>query len=198
VINGQVVDVKVTATSPYKGKGSKNGVIGTLGRLNVKAGTSVTLDIQVLDSATGNAVNLDGFAVTFLDLDEGKKGKGRASVTVCGAEQFVPNPTELTLTSANAGRCSTATSSVAGTGADNPKSVDGALTNDVASKRVVSYVYESGDAFSVTLDVAKGYGYRNFMFALVPGAACSDDLNLPAACAAPLQSEEDFVPAPRV
>jgi hypothetical protein len=194
VINGKVVDVHVSATSSYVGKGVKNGVIGTLGRLNVKAGTSVTVDIQILESATGNVAVVDGMSITFLDLDEGKKGKGRASVTLCGAEQFVSDPSELTLTSSNAGRCSTATSSVAGTGADNPSSVEAALASDVASKRIVSYVFASGNSFSATLDVAKGHGFRNFMFAFSPGAACTDDLNMPSACAAVLAAEEDVVP----
>jgi len=190
VIDGQVVDVKVTASGPYKGKGSKNGVIGSLGRLNVKTGNSVTLNFQVLDAATGIAVNVDGMSMTFLDIDEGKNGKGRASVTACGGQQFLPNPSELTLSAT--GTCSTASSSVAGTSADNPSSVDAALSSDVASKRVVSYVFAPANMFTVTLDVAKGYGFRNFMFALVPGAACSDDSNLPAACAAALAAEEDF------
>jgi len=195
VIDGQVVDVKLTASGSYKGKGSKNGVIGTLGRLNLKTGKSITLSFQVLNSATGVAVNIDGLSITFLDIDEGKKGKGRASVTACGAQQFVSNPSELTLTAA--GACSTASSSVAGNAADNPASVEAAVSSDVASKRIVSYVFESADIFTVTLDVAKGYGYRMFLFDLVPGAACSDDSNLPAACAAALAAEEDLDANPR-
>lgn len=189
------MDVKVSASSPYKGKGSKNGVVGTLGRLNVKTGNSVNLDFQILDSATGEAVSVDGLSLTFLDLDEGKNGNGRASVTVCGAQQFVANPSELTLTTDSPGVCSTASSSVAGTSADNPSSVAAALASDVASKRIASYVFRAGTTFSATLDVAKGYGYRNFMFALDPGAACSDDSNLPAACVAALAEEEDLLPA---
>ena len=194
VINGKIVDVHVSATSSYVGKGKRNGVIGTLGRLNVKAGTSVTVNIQILESDTGNVAILDGLSITFLDLDEGKKGKGRASVTVCGAEQFVTDHSELTLTSSNAGRCSTATSSVTGNGADNPNSVEAALASDVASKRIASYVFATGNSFSATLDVAKGHGFRNFMFAFSPGAACTDDLNMPAACAAALDAEEDVAP----
>jgi len=195
VVDGRVVDIKVSATSPYVGKGTKNGVVGTLGRLNLKAGKSVSLDFQILDSTTGIAVSVDVLSLTFLDIDEGKKGKARASVTACGAQQFVSNPSELTLTADSTGRCSTATSSVAGTKADNPSSVEAALTSDVASKRIASYVFEAASTFSVTLDLAKGYGYRGFMFALVPGAACSDDANLPAECVAALDAEEDLAPA---
>jgi len=194
VIEGQVVDVKVTVSSPYKGKGSKNGVMGSLGRLNLKVGNSVTLNFQVLNSATGVAVNVDGLSMTFLDIDEGKKGKARASVTACGAQQFVSTSSELTLT--ETGTCSTASSSVAGTSADNPSSVEAAVASDVASKRIVSYVFEPATTFTITLALAKGWGFRNFMFALSPGAACSDDSNLPAACAAALAVEENLEPDP--
>jgi len=177
--------------SSYVGNAKRNGVTGSLGRLNLKAGQTVNLEVSIVDAESGDRVKVDGLPMTFLDIDEGKRGKGRATVSVCGAEQFLPSPSELTLGVEDGGRCRTATSSVAGNSKDNPSSVEAALVSLVASKRVVSYVFNSDtDTYSVTLQVAKGYGYRNFLFSMLPGAACADDSNLPSQCAVALEAEE--------
>merc|ERR1719329_1450973 len=77
-----------------------------------------------------------------------------------------------------------------GTGADNPSSVEGAFADDVASKRVVSYVFTQSQSgiYSFTFDVSKGHGYRNFLFSLSPGAACITDTNMPQGCSAALDT----------
>jgi len=189
IIDGQAVNVRVWTPDPYKGKASANGMFGSLGRLSMKTKQTNNFQVAVVNARTGANVNLASLAMTFLDLDEGKNGNGRVSVSACGAEQFALDASELTL--AYDGSCSSATSTTKGNGADNPSSVAGAMADDVASKRVVSYVFKpSNDGiYSFTFDVSKGYGYRNILFSLSPGAACISDTNMPEGCEAALEEE---------
>ena len=191
VIDGQVVSVRVWTDDPsYKGNGAKNGLKGSLGRLSMKAGQENTFQLAVVDAKTKEPLKLGhALPMTFLDLDEGKKGKGRATVSVCEAQQFVTSSSELTASSG--GGCSTVASSARGNSKDNPSSVEGALSDDVASRRVASYMFDATDSgiYEFKLALAKGYGNRNFLFSLSPGAACSDDTRMPTGCAAALDSE---------
>lgn len=170
VINGKTVDLVLTTDGAFKtSKAIKNGNAGAFGVLNVKCGTSVTVNMKVVDSETGAAVTLDAVALTWYDLDEGKKEKGRATVTACGSTgAIVSENTELTLK--REGACSSATSSVAGTGKDNPKSPH--QLNSVQIARAVTLPFKGVSEFSSTLSLAKGYKGRNFLFALEPSVAC--------------------------
>jgi len=191
VVDGRVVNVRVWTEDPsYKGNGIKNGVKGSLGRLNMKTGQENTFQVAIVDAETNEPLQLDGaLPITFLDLDEGKNSKGRATVSVCGAEQFVTPSSELTL--ATEAGCASAASSTRGNAKDNPSSVESALTDGVASRRVVSYIMEATETgiYTFKFTVAKGFGYRNFLFSLAPGAACSDETNMPNGCTAALAAE---------
>jgi len=189
VVDGRVVHVKVWTTDPYKGKAEMNGVKGSLGRLNMKTNQENEFQLSVIDADSGAPVQLGALPMTFLDLDEGKKGKGRVSVSTCNSEQFTLNPSELVLSFPEG--CAMATSSTKGSARDNPSSVEGALIDSVASRRVVSYVMEATDSgvYSFKFSVAKGFGYRNFLFTLTPGAACSDESAMPAGCEDPLAAQ---------
>jgi len=191
VIDGQVVSVRIWTADPYKGDGAKNGLKGSLGRLNMKTGQENTFQLAVVDAKTKEPLKLGhALPMTFLDIDEGKKGKGRATVSMCGgAQQFVTSSSELTVTSG--GGCVSAASSVRGSAKDNPSSVEGALSDEVASRRVASYILESTDSgiYTFKLNVAKGWGKRNFLFTLSPGAACNDESRMPTGCAAALDNE---------
>jgi len=188
VIDGQIVSVRIWTSDSYKGKSSKNGLAGSLGRLSLKTDQRVTFKLAVVNAA-GEPLQVNSLGMTFLDLDEGKKGKGRVSVTACGGEQFVPELTELALT--HDGSCSSATSSTRGTGQDNPASIEGGLADAVASKRIVSYVLKSSadGIYSFSLSSTPGFGVRNFLFSLSPGAACINEDNMPEGCAAALEAE---------
>lgn len=180
VIGGNVVNVRVWTDDEYKGDGTKNGVKGSLGRLSMKTGKENIFKLAVIDAKSGEVVKLGHkLPLTFLDLDEGKKGKGRATVSVCGAQQFLTQSSELTVSSADG--CQSASSSTRGNSKDNPSSVETGLSDAVASKRVVSYILEATDSgiYTFTLKLAKGWGNRNFLFSLSPGAACADDTNMP-------------------
>jgi len=170
VINGKAVDLVLTTDGEFKtSKPSKNGNAGAFGVLNVKCGTSMTVTMKAVDSETGGPVMLDAVALTWYDLDEGKKQKGRATVTTCGSTgAIVSENSELTL--AREGDCSSATSSVAGTGKDNPKSPH--TLDSVQISRAVTLPFKQVSEFSSTLSLAKGFKGRNFLFAIEPSVAC--------------------------
>merc|ERR1719231_1913607 len=84
-------------------------------------GSALSFTISVKDAETGERINVGNLPVTFLDLDEGKGGAGRATVSACNAERFMADPTELVTGDVNG--CPSVTSSTAGTAKDNPASV---------------------------------------------------------------------------
>jgi len=170
VVNGQKVDLVLTTDGTFKSsKPAKNGKSGAFGLLNVKCGSSLTVNMKVVDSETGAPVTLDSVALTWYDLDEGKKQKGRATVTACGSTgSIVSQNTELT--SLREGDCQSFTSSVAGTGKDNPKSPH--QLDSVQLSRAVTLPFKGVSEWSSTLSLAKGFKGRNFMFAIEPTVAC--------------------------
>jgi hypothetical protein len=170
VINGKAVDLVLTSDGTFtSSKPSVNGNAGAFGRLNVKCGTSVTVSMKVVDAETGNPVVLDAVALTWYDLDEGKKSKGRATVTTCGSTgAIVSENTELTVE--REGDCSSATSSVAGTGKDNPTSPHN--LDSLQISRSVTLPFKQVSEMSSTLSLAKGFKGRNFLFAIEPSVAC--------------------------
>lgn len=170
VVKGRAVDLVVTTDSDFKtNKASRNGNAGPFGIVNVKCGTSVTVTMKVVDSENGQPVTLDTVAVTWYDLDEGKKGKGRASVTTCGSTgAIISENTELTVK--RQGQCSTSTSSVAGTGKDNPTSPK--TLDAVQIARAVTLPFKGVSEWTSTLSLAKGHKGRNFLFAIEPSVAC--------------------------
>jgi len=170
VVGGRTVDLVLTTDGTFKtSKPTKNGKSGPFGILNVLCGTSVTVTMKVLDSESGAPVTLDAVALTWYDLDEGKKEKGRATVTTCGSTgAIVSQNTELTVK--REGACSTATSSTAGTGKDNPKSPH--QLSSLQISRALTLPFKGVSEWTSTLSLSTGYKGRNFMFALEPSVAC--------------------------
>jgi len=170
VVNGRTVDLVLTTDGDFKSHNpAKNGNSGPFGLLNVKCGTSVSVNMKVVDAETGQPVVLDRVALTWYDLDEGKKEKGRATVIACGSTgAIVSQNTELTVK--REGECSTSTSSVAGTGKDNPSSPH--QLDSIQIARAVTLPFKGVSEFSSTLSLAKGFKGRNFLFALEPSVAC--------------------------
>jgi len=170
VVNGRAVDLVLTTDGTFTThKPSANGNAGPFGKLNVKCGTSVTVNMKVVDSENGQPVTLDSVALTWYDLDEGKREKGRATVNACGSTgAIVSENTELTVV--REGECSSATSSVPGTGKDNPTSPH--QLDSVQIARAVTFPFKGVSEWSSTLSLAKGYKGRNFLFAIEPSVAC--------------------------
>jgi hypothetical protein len=106
---------------------------------------------------------------SFLDLDQGKKGKQQESVEVCGAVNAVVSDTTELQQSSN-GNCLKFTSSTWGNGKDNPQSPE--TMSDVQRARAVAFQI-AGSSFQAKLGVTgKGANPRKFMFAGHPSLAC--------------------------
>ena len=170
VVGGRAVDLVLTTDSKFQSsKPSVNGNAGAFGVLNVKCGTSVSITMSAVDSETGAPVTLDSVALTWYDLDEGKKGKGRATVQTCGSTgAMVSANTELTVQ--REGECSSTTSSVAGNGKDNPNSPHTLTSLQIS--RSVTLPFKDVSEITTSLSLAKGFKGRNFLFALEPTVAC--------------------------
>jgi len=172
MIKGVSVDIKMVAVGLYEPfNAAGNGVSGSLGQVNLKLNTQSTFLFSLVESGTSNPVKVEGMSITFLDIDEGKRGKGRGTVSACGVQASLTTDTELT--SNVDGDCATVSSAKKGTGADNPKSTAG-LT-DLQLAKVASFNYGAGSTFKVTLGLApRGKGGRNFAFAFEPVIPCSE------------------------
>jgi len=171
--NGVNMDLVVTPVGDYDcGRvtnekfGSKNADIGLMG---VQAGTEAEFEFRFVRSGTNEPVAPTNLMMTFLDLDQGKKGKQRESVTLCGqGGAIVTDDSEVEVV-AN-GDCTTVTSTTHGNGKDNPTSVTG--MSQMQRARTAAFPV-SGSSFNVKLAVSKkGHNPRKFEFAGHPSVAC--------------------------
>lgn len=192
-VNGQILDLLVRATGGnYQGKGDRNGKNKLFGVINMWADRSVTLEFSLVDSGSGKTVTVDSFAISFFDLDEGKKGKARTTITSCASNAIFTTNAELAVERPDG--CYAVSSTQHGTSKNNPTS-PADLTPSQAG-RSVTFVYAGGvSSATVTLAIAKGHGARNTFFALEPTLACLDgyDPSLPLKLPAP--GEEDAASA---
>jgi len=166
------IDLKLTSAGPYTPfKAGVNGLTGSLGTVNVQAGTKVDVGFSLVESGTDTPVAVDGLSLMFLDVDEGKRGRQRSTVTACDAVVELDDSTELT--TSQSGSCTSVSSSKKGSSKDNPTSPEN-LTN-VQKAKVVTFKYGTGAQFQAALSVAespKSPTGRNFMFSV--GILCDE------------------------
>jgi len=185
-VKGQVLDliIKSTGTGYKAKKPSANGKskTGAFGVINLKAKSEVDLEFSWVDSDTGASVVLDQVSITFYDIDEGKKGKSRTTLTACGADNaIVTTNTELTLNTVAS--CYAVSSSTHGTAADNPSSPS--TLTAVQAARSATFVFSGVDKASIKYAIGKGFGARNVFFLVEPTVACFEgyDPDLPCGAA---------------
>jgi len=172
--NGQVIDMVVKPVGDFActGKldeskyGARNAQIGVL---SVNSGTEQAFEFSFVEHDTSNPVVPQSLMMSFLDLDQGKKGKQRESVEVCGAaDAITTDDTELDV-SVN-GDCVKAMSTIAGTGKDNPDILE--EMSQAQRARTIAYKI-TGSSFTATLGVTrKGHNPRRFNFAGHPTVSC--------------------------
>lgn len=100
------VDLVVTAETDYTAKNSdSNGLQnGVFGQINIQSGTSVTLKYQFQDSASGAAIEVPPFIITFFDFDSSKLGRALESMTARGFTNYTVAPdTELDVATSSDG-----------------------------------------------------------------------------------------------
>jgi len=171
MLDGKSLDVVLTAESEYKSpKPTKNGAKGGFGIFTLKAKQKTDFKFTFLDSNTGSPVAVKDLALTFYDMDEGKKGRQKETVSVCNAEEvYTTSDTELVST--KTGSCRSYSSTTRGTGKDNPARPD-ELTRTQAARSVT---FEFHSKASLTFSAAVGPAGRSprpVMFSFKPQVAC--------------------------
>lgn len=179
-INGKTVDVVVTAAegyTPFKGGAANNGVAGEFGTINVACGTEAELTFTIVETGTNNPEAIELASLTYYDLDEGKRGKGRMTVETCDQDETVlAENTELS--QVVRGTCVAVTSSQKGSEADNPTSL--MELDDIQRARAVTYTFSKLSTWTSKVSLARGSGGRSFFFSLQPAEACRPGVNLAA------------------
>lgn len=150
-------------------KPERNGIVDDLGRIAVKAGSSVTLQFSLVSSEDGTPVDVSELAFSVFDLDTGPRGRSAETVELCEVASTVVTVTSEMDQAVSQG-CRKFTATVPGKGADNPSSSSG-LTSEQAD-RSVTFGLAPRSSFNVKLEVGEGWGQRLFLFALHPGVAC--------------------------
>jgi hypothetical protein len=171
-VDGKKVDVVLTAENAYSTpKPQINGVtIGGFGRFTMRAKTSTKFQFSFVDAETNDPVAIQDLALTFYDMDEGRKGKQKESVSACGAQEvFVTSDTELDISSE--GVCHSFTSTERGTGKDNPERPD-ELTK-IQARRSVTFEFHKRASINFDASISRsGKTPRPFLFSFVPQVAC--------------------------
>jgi hypothetical protein len=170
-LDGQSLDVVLTAEGVYQTpKPQKNGNKGNFGVFTMKSDQTSDFKITFQDSVSGSPVSVKDIALTFYDLDEGKVGKLKETVSACNpAEVYTTSNTELI--PAVAGSCHSFSSSTKGTGKDNPQKPD-ELTKTQADRSVT---FEFHARASLIFSAAVGRASRAprpVMFSFHPAIAC--------------------------
>lgn len=172
--NGQRIDLVVKAVGEMEcsGKlddskfGFKNSQIGILA---VNAGSQQTYEFSFVQHGTDDLVAPQNMMMTFLDIDQGKNGKQRESIEVCGGGAAVTTDDSELDISIN-GDCIKVMSTTAGTGRDNPDNLED--MSQLQRARTVAHQVQ-GSSFTATLAVSKkGRNPRRFNFAGHPSVAC--------------------------
>jgi hypothetical protein len=170
--DGKTMDLVVKPVDHVCGRATndRNGMkTEKLATLAVQAGREASFDFKFVASGTDTPATPKSLVFSFLDLDQGKKGKQQESVEVCGAVNAVVSDTSELQQSSN-GNCLKFTSSTWGSGKDNPNSPE--TMSDSQRGRAVAYQI-AGSSFTATLGVTgKGANPRKFMFAGHPSLAC--------------------------
>jgi len=171
-IDGRKLDVVLTALGEYKTpKPEKNGNSPAgFGKFTMKTKSSTNFKFQFVDSETGEPVGVKDLALTFYDLDQAKKTQQQETITACGAEE-VYTTTDTELAHDASGLCHSFTSTVRGTGKDNPQRPDD-LTKTQAA-RSVTFEFHSRASISFTAEITgKGKTPRPVLFSFEPQVAC--------------------------
>lgn len=184
-VKGQVLDLIIKSTGAgYRAKNpaangkSKSGAFGVI---NLKTKNEVDLEFSWVDSTTGAAVRLDQVAISFYDIDEGKKGKSRTTLTACGADNaIVTTNTELTLNTVAS--CYAVSSTTHGTSLDNPSSPN--TLTPLQAARSATFVFSGADKATIKYAIGKGWGARNVFFLVEPTVACFEGYDPDLPCGA--------------
>lgn len=174
--DGSQMDLVIKPTGEFRCTNgvtnARQGVTGDFGKIVIPVGQEVEFSFNFVKAGTDDPADVsDSVPFSFLDLDQGKNGKQRESVKVCGALNAVVT-SNSELEQSTDGDCIKMTSTTKGNRADNPNSAGDLNTEQRA--RTVAYQTQ-GSSFTATLGVsAKGKQSRGFMFSGHPTVACAE------------------------
>jgi len=171
-IDGRKLDVVLTAQGEYKSpKPEKNGNSAAgFGKFTMKTKSSTNFKFSFVDSGTNDPVGVKDLALTFYDLDQAKKTQQQETITACGAEE-VYTTTDTELAHDSSGVCHGFTSTVRGTGKDNPQNP--AELTKMQAARSVTFEFHSRASISFTAEITgKGKTPRPIIFSFEPQVAC--------------------------
>jgi len=149
------VDLIVEAGDDYVPfDASQNGLKDGFGKLNMKVGTGTHFKFTFVQAGTTNPVVIPKASISLYDLDEGKRGKGRATVESCGtAASFIPVQTELA--QQKKGDCVKTTSCKKGKKRNEPPNP--VSLNDDHMARAMTMSYEGKSSFTIRQDLGRGH-----------------------------------------
>lgn len=171
-LDGKKVDVVLTTLDAYiTPKSSKNGFKnGGFGVFTMKVKTSTNFKFSFEDSTTGELVAVPNLALTFYDLDQGKRGQQQETISACSAQEvYTTSDTELK--HIKAGACHSFTSSMRGTGKDNPSKTNELTKTQAARSVTFEFHTKASISFSASISRA-GRTPRPVLFSFEPQVAC--------------------------
>jgi len=172
-IDGHHVDLVMRVAGDYtpgmadnSGTGTRNG----FGAVSIAAGTDVQLEFALEDSSTGAPVTVDEFSIWIYDLDMGKRGRGKESVSVCGWDSLAALDTAPYLKETAHGDCTDVEATRTGTKRDNP--TDRNALTDEARKRAMKVTWSNTNKANVKSTLGAGGDGRVFMFTATAMMKC--------------------------
>jgi hypothetical protein len=166
-LDGQPLDLVITASGYQAWKPALNGFTGSFGRINIKTCTSADFTFTFQDASSGGAVPMDEFEVTFFDIDRGSTNNKIETLKVSGYSEMLPAAAPLYYYDESGGEA-VISASTKGVGADNPS--DPMMLTPQQISRSVAFKFSGKSSFEVHYDVQCSNGGnsnsgRNFLFA---------------------------------
>lgn len=153
-LDGKTVDVVLTVDGEFSlDDSSRNGVSNQFGQLALTCGSSADFKFSFVDSQTGVPVEMDDMALTFYDLDQGKRGSGKESVSVCDPDEVFAM-TNSELESSKAGSCHRYSATVKGTKKDNPTDPKDLSAEQLA--KAVTYTFSGKNSVEWSASIGGG------------------------------------------
>jgi len=165
-VNGDKIDMVVTALTPYSANNAaKNGISGLYGNINLLGGTKVDLKFQFVKSGTLEPVPLPTTDLTMFDMD-GKPGVQEV-VTASGYDSYTLGLNSSVLQQVLSSTAPTSMFSSTETGYANERPTDPMQLTPLQERRSFSLKYMDSSSMTVGFEItgSHGDGGRNFVFA---------------------------------
>jgi len=184
------VDLVVKPLGEHK-SAADSGMVSDFGIVNVLTGSSTEVEMRFVEAGSDNPTVLENIAFSLYDMDEGKAGKGRVSMQLCGPiDAAFPANSELAVHESEG--CYHISSCLRGAKGNEPASV--AAVDNAAAVRTATFWFERAARLSFKMEVTPGWGGRNFMFAFEPSNACQPNYQpdfVPQSCCPPADAESE-------